>query len=437
MMHTIDLRDLPSSQADLARVIPRAITDVNAASAVAAQLISDVRERGEEALIEQAERLDGVRPERIRIHADEVSQAVRSLDPLVRDALEVAIARVRQATEAQIPASTVTELAPGAHVIQRWQPVNRVGLYVPGGKAVYPSSVVMNVVPAQVAGVSSVAIASPPQREFGGSVHPTILAAAGILGIEEVYAMGGAGAIGALASGVPSLGLDPVEIITGPGNVYVAAAKRLVRGVVGIDSEAGPTEILVIADATADAYLVATDLISQAEHDELAAVVLVTDSPELADAVSREVERLVASTNHSARVRIAVDGVQSALVLVSDMVAAAAFSNAYGPEHLEIQTAEPGAVLDMIESAGAIFLGAHSPVSLGDYLAGSNHVLPTGGQSRFASGLGAYTFLRPQQVINYDRSALQQVSSQIVALSGAEDLPAHGAAVSARFENRA
>ena len=436
-MHTIDLRDLPSSQADLARVIPRAITDVNAASAVAAQLISDVRERGEEALIEQAERLDGVRPERIRIHADEMRQAVRSLDPLVRDALEVAIARVRQATQAQVPASTVTELAPGAHVIQRWQPVNRVGLYVPGGKAVYPSSVVMNVVPAQVAGVSSVAIASPPQREFGGSVHPTILAAAGILGIDEVYAMGGAGAIGAFAYGVPSLGLDPVEIITGPGNVYVAAAKRLVRGVVGIDSEAGPTEILVIADATADAYLVATDLISQAEHDELAAVVLVTDSPELADAVSREVERLVASTNHSARVRIAVDGVQSALVLVSDMVAAAAFSNAYGPEHLEIQTAEPGAVLDMIESAGAIFLGAHSPVSLGDYLAGSNHVLPTGGQSRFASGLGAYTFLRPQQVINYDRSALQQVSSQIVALSRAEDLPAHGAAVSARFENRA
>ena len=436
MMHTIDLRDLPSSQADLARVIPRAITDVNAASAIAAQLISDVRERGEEALIEQAERLDGVRPERIRIHADEVSQAVRSLDPLVRDALEVAIARVRQATQAQVPASTVTELAPGAHVIQRWQPVNRVGLYVPGGKAVYPSSVVMNVVPAQVAGVSSVAIASPPQREFGGSVHPTILAAAGILGIDEVYAMGGAGAIGALAYGVPSLGLDPVEIITGPGNVYVAAAKRLVRGAVGIDSEAGPTEILVIADATADAYLVATDLISQAEHDELAAVVLVTDSPELADAVSREVERLVASTNHSARVRIAVDGVQSAMVLVSDMVAAAAFSNAYGPEHLEIQTAEPESVLDMIESAGAIFLGAHSPVSLGDYLAGSNHVLPTGGQSRFASGLGAYTFLRPQQVISYDRSALESVSSQIVALSEAEDLPAHGAAVSARFEDR-
>ncbi|MBC7590267.1 MAG: histidinol dehydrogenase [Salinibacterium sp.] len=436
MMHTIDLRDLPSSRADLAKMVPRAVTDVSAASAVAAQLIAEVRERGEDALLDQAQRLDGVRPPRVRIHADEVSYAVRSLDPMVRESLETAIDRVRRATQAQVPTSTVTQLAPGAQVIQRWQPVTRVGLYVPGGKAVYPSSVVMNVIPAQVAGVSSVALASPAQREFDGSVHPTILAAAGVLGVDEVYAMGGAGAIGALAYGVPNLGLDPVEIITGPGNIYVAAAKRLVRGTVGIDSEAGPTEILVIADATADAHLVATDLISQAEHDELAAVVLVTDSPELAAAVSREVEQLVASTRHSDRVRIAVDGVQSAVVLVTDIAAAAAFSNAYGPEHLEIQTAEPGAVLNLIESAGAIFLGAHSPVSLGDYLAGSNHVLPTGGQSRFASGLGAYTFLRPQQVINYDRAALQQVSSQIVALSNAEDLPAHGDAVTARFSDR-
>jgi histidinol dehydrogenase len=291
----------------------------------------------------------------------------------------------------------------------------------------------MNVVPAQVAGVSSVALASPAQKQFGGAVHPTILGAAGLLGVDEVYAMGGAGAIGAFAYGVADIGLDPVEIITGPGNVYVAAAKRLVRGVAGIDSEAGPTEILVIADATADADLVAADLVSQAEHDELAAAVLVTDSPELADAVAARVEQLAASAHHSERVRAALSGQQSATVLVSDLVAAAAFSNAYGPEHLEIQTAEPGAVLDLIESAGAIFLGANSPVSLGDYLAGSNHVLPTGGQSRFSSGLGAYTFLRPQQVINYTRAALQSVEAQIVALSTAEDLPAHGAAVTARF----
>ncbi|MCU1439425.1 MAG: hisD [Rhodoglobus sp.] len=434
MMHTIDLRDRQLSRAELAGLVPRAATDVATATEIAAQLIADVRSRGEMALLEQAERLDGVRPERIRIHADEVNKAVRGLDPTVREALEAAISRVSAATQAQVPESSVTEIAPGAEVIQRWQPVNRVGFYVPGGKAVYPSSVVMNVVPAQVAGVSSVALASPAQKAFHGSVHPTILGAAGLLGIDEVYAMGGAGAIGAFAYGVADLDLDPVEIITGPGNVYVAAAKRLVRGVVGIDAEAGPTEILVIADASADARLVAADLVSQAEHDELAAAVLVTDSAELALAVVAAVEALATTTRHAARVREALAGEQSAVVLVNDMAAAAAFSNAYGPEHLEIQTVEPGEVLDLIESAGAIFLGENSPVSLGDYLAGSNHVLPTGGQSRFASGLGAYTFLRPQQVVRYDRAALDAVRAQIVALSSAEDLPAHGDAVTARFE---
>lgn len=434
MIQTIDLRNSPPA-ADLSSIVPRAQLDVASASAVAADLIDDVRERGEVALIAQAERLDGVRPDRIRIHADQINRAVRELDPSVRDALEGAIERVVAASTAQLPQSTVTELGPGAQVIQRWQPVQRVGLYVPGGKAVYPSSVVMNVVPAQVAGVRSIALASPAQREFDGSVHPTILAAAGLLGVDEVYAMGGAGAIGALAYGVPSLGLDPVQVITGPGNVYVAAAKRLVRGVAGIDSEAGPTEILVIADATADARLVAADLVSQAEHDELAAAVLVTDSAELAEAVRAELHVLVPAAHHAERVREAFAGVQSAIVLVDSLAEAAAFSNAYGPEHLEIQTALPGEVLDLIDSAGAIFLGAHSPVSLGDYLAGSNHVLPTGGQSRFSSGLGAYTFLRPQQVINYDRAALQAVEARIVALSAAEDLPAHGAAVTARFEN--
>jgi len=433
MIQTIDLRELQLTRSELAAIVPRAATDVTVASEIAAQLISDVREWGEAALFNQAERLDGVRPERIRIHADEISGAVQTLKPEVRDALEEAIARVRVATRAQLPPSTVTQVAPGAEIIQRWQPVSRVGFYVPGGKAVYPSSVVMNVVPAQVAGVSSIALASPAQRQFGGAVHPTILGAAGLLGVEEVYAMGGAGAIGALAYGVPGLDLDRVDVITGPGNVYVAAAKRLVRGVVGIDSEAGPTEILVIADGQANAQLVAADLVSQAEHDELAAAVLVTDSPEFAASVVAAVEVLAARTHHGDRVRAALAGEQSAIVLVPDLAAAAAFSNVYGPEHLEIQTAQPGQVLDLIESAGAIFLGENSPVSLGDYLAGSNHVLPTGGQSRFAAGLGAYTFLRPQQVINYDRQALDAVRAQIVALSTAEDLPAHGDAVTARF----
>ena len=433
MIRTIDLRGQRPTLTELLRLMPRSQTDVTAATEAASALISDVRARGEEALLDQAERFDGVRPERIRIHSEEIAAAITLLDPAVREALEEAIVRVRAASRTQVPESSVTSLGPGADVIQRWSPVGRVGLYVPGGKAVYPSSVVMNVVPAQVAGVASVALASPPQKQFGGAIHPTILGAAGLLGVDEIYAMGGAGAIGAFAYGIPALGLDPVQVITGPGNVYVAAGKRLVRGVCGIDSEAGPTEIMVIADASADAELVAADLVSQAEHDELAAVVLVTDSVELAERVTSLLEPLVSSTTHSARVRIAFGGVQSAIVLVDDMEDAARFSNAYGPEHLEIQTAEPGTVLDRIESAGAIFLGAHSPVSLGDYLAGSNHVLPTGGQSRFSAGLGAYTFLRPQQVISYSREALKSVEKKVIALANAEDLPAHGQAISVRF----
>ena len=433
MIRTIDLRGQRPTLTELLRLMPRSQTDVTAATEAASALISDVRARGEAALLDQAERFDGVRPERIRIHSEEITAAITLLDPAVREALEEVIERVRSASKTQVPESSVTSLGPGADVIQRWSPVGRVGLYVPGGKAVYPSSVVMNVVPAQVAGVASIALASPPQKQFGGAIHPTILGAAGLLGVDEIYAMGGAGAIGAFAYGVPDLGLDPVQVITGPGNVYVAAGKRLVRGVCGIDSEAGPTEVLVIADASADAKLVAADLVSQAEHDELAAAVLVTDSVELAERVTSLLEPLVSSTTHSARVRIAFGGVQSAIVLVDDMEDAARFSNAYGPEHLEIQTAEPGTVLDRIESAGAIFLGAHSPVSLGDYLAGSNHVLPTAGQSRFSSGLGAYTFLRPQQVISYSREALKSVEKKVIALANAEDLPAHGQAVSARF----
>jgi histidinol dehydrogenase len=408
---------------------------VTAATAIADELIRDVREHGERALLDQAERLDGVRPAGIRVPAAELQEALQNLDPAVRAALDEAIGRVRAASAAQLPQPVTIRLDDGAHIVQRWAPINRVGLYVPGGKAVYPSSVVMNVVPAQVAGVESIALASPPQKDFGGSVHPTILAAAALRGIDEVYAMGGAGAVGAFAYGVPDAGLDPVQLITGPGNVYVAAAKRLVRGQAGIDAEAGPTEILVIADASANARFVAADLVSQAEHDELASAVLVTDSAEFASRVQEQLQAQAAVAAHSARVTEALGGQQSAIVLVDDLQAAVAFSNAYGPEHLEIQAAHADAVLDGIESAGAIFVGEHSPVSLGDYLAGSNHVLPTGGQARFSSGLGAYTFLRPQQVIRYDRVGLLGVRDHIVALATAEDLPAHAAAVTVRFED--
>ncbi|MWV59830.1 histidinol dehydrogenase [Rathayibacter sp. VKM Ac-2754] len=433
MIQTLDLRGRRPSATELLALVPRNPGTSANVGPVVAELIADVRARGAEALLEQAERLDGVRPPHLRVPAVQIADAVRELDPAVRRALEEAIDRVRRASAAQIPPARTTRLDDGATVTQRWQPVSRAGLYVPGGKAVYPSSVVMNAVPAQAAGVASIAITSPPQKAFGGAVHPTILAAAGLLGIDEVYAAGGAGAVAALAYGVDSIGLEPVSIVTGPGNIWVTTAKRQVLGQVGIDSEAGPTEILVIADSSADARLVAADLISQAEHDESASAVLVTDDIGLVRAVERELAAMAPLTHHSERVAIALGGPQSALVIVDDLEIACAFSDAYGPEHLELHTVDPEATAERIHDAGAIFLGPTSPVSLGDYLAGSNHVLPTLGQARFSSGLGAYTFLRPQQLISYDRSALERVAPHIRALSDAEALPAHGDAVDARF----
>lgn len=433
MLRTIDLRGRALTPAELLATVPRATTARQEALTTAAHIVDDVATRGETALREQAERFDGVSGHEVRVPVAHLDEALGALDPAVRSALEQAIERVRAASVAQVPAAAVTELGPGARVVQRWQPVRRVGLYVPGGKAVYPSSVVMNVVPAQVAGVSEIALASPPQREFGGRVHPVILGAAKLLGVTEVYAMGGAGAIGALAHGVAGLGLAPVDVVTGPGNNFVAAAKRAVAGLVGTDAEAGATEILVVADDSADARLVAVDLISQAEHDEQASAVLVTTSERLAARVRDEVVARAAATRHAERVAAALSGPQSAIVLVDDVPAATAFSNAYAPEHLELHLVDPHPE-DFVH-AGAVFVGAHSPVSLGDYLAGSNHVLPTGGQARYAAGLSAATFLRPQQVIEYDRDALGVVRDAIVTLAEAEALPAHGEAITARFQD--
>ncbi|UIN29478.1 histidinol dehydrogenase [Microbacterium binotii] len=433
MLQTIDLRGRTLSASELLAAVPRAEMAREAALTAAAQIVHDVAARGEQALREQAERFDGVADHAVRVPASHLDEALAELAPEVREALDEAILRVRAASAAQVPPPTTTELAPGARVVQRWQPVRRVGVYVPGGKAVYPSSVVMNVVPAQVAGVSVVALASPPQREFGGRIHPVILAAARLLGVDEVYAMGGAGAIGALAYGVASLDLDPVDVVTGPGNNFVAAAKRAVAGLVGTDAEAGATEILIVADDSAQPALVAADLISQAEHDEQASAVLVTPSAGLAERVSVELTVRQPRTRHAERVAAALSGPQSAIVLVDDIDQAIAFSNAYAPEHLEIHLSEPR--VDEFVNAGAVFVGDHAPVSLGDYLAGSNHVLPTGGQARYAAGLSASTFLRPQQVIEYDRAALAEVRDAIVTLARAEALPAHGEAVEARFED--
>lgn len=433
MIRTIDLRGRGLSRAELLTLVPRAAVSADVAVERVRPLVADVAARGEAALREQAHDFDGVQDHALRVPVEAIAASLDECPPEIEAALLELITRLRRGSAAQVPAEQITRFSDGAEIRQRWQPVSRVGLYAPGGKAAYPSSVIMNAVAAQTAGVASLALASPAQRDNHGLPHPAVLWAAALSGVEEVYAIGGAGAIAAFAHGVPTIGLDPVDVVTGPGNVFVAAAKRVVNGIVGIDSEAGTTEILVIADDAADPGYVAADLISQAEHDEAAASVLVTDSEEFAAAVLTEVAQSAPRTRHAERVRAALGGQQSAVILVDDLAMAARVSNAYAPEHLEIQTREDDRVLSDITDAGAIFLGPFTPVSLGDYLAGSNHVLPTGGTARFASGLGAHTYLRPQQIIRYNRTALEATRAPLLALADSEGLPAHGEAVSARF----
>lgn len=435
---TIDLRGRHLSLPALRAAVPRAKGQTVAdAEEKVLRIISAVRERGFAALAELAERFDGVAQEHPLVPGEALAAALDQLDPAVRAALEESISRARKFADGQRPRNVDVELGDGAVVSQNWVPVARVGLYVPGGLAVYPSSVIMNVVPALAAGVESIALASPPQKEFGGLPHPTILAAASLLGITEVYAIGGAQAIAAFAYGVEATeagpALEPVDVVTGPGNIFVATAKRLVKGVVGIDSEAGTTEIAILADDSAQPALVAADLLSQAEHDPKAASVLITDSEELAAAVRAELALQAAATKHSARVQEALSGPQSGVVLVDGLEQGIAACDAYAAEHLEIMTRDAAAVAARIRNAGAIFVGDYSPVSLGDYCAGSNHVLPTSGTAAFSSGLNVTTFLRAIQVVNYSREALAEVSGHIVSLSRAEDLPAHGDAVTARF----
>jgi histidinol dehydrogenase len=431
VLSLIDLRGPASGRGpELASLLPRAGLDVATAMDQVRPVVEAVRERGAAAVVEATARFDGVQLSALRVPAAAIAAAGAALDPAIRTALGVAIERARLVHGAQRREDVTTQVVPGGTVTQRWRPVSRVGLYVPGGLAVYPSSVVMNVVPAQVAGVGSIAVTSPPQKETG-LPHPHILAACALLGVDEVYAVGGAQAVAMFAYG--TAGSAPVDLITGPGNVWVTAAKRLVRGVVGIDAEAGPTEIAVLADDTADPRHVAADLISQAEHDPLAASVLVTTSTALLEAVEDELARQVAATKHTERITQALTGTQSAAVLVDDVEAGLRVVDAYGAEHLEIQTRDARQVAERVRSAGAIFVGPWSPVSLGDYCAGSNHVLPTGGCARHSSGLSVQTFLRGVQLIEYSADALRDVAPHVVALAGAEDLPAHGQAVTARF----
>ncbi len=406
--------------------------DVAAVIATVQPIVADVRERGEAAIREATARFDGVELASIRVAPEELSAALAALDPDVRAALEVAIARVRKVHGDQRRADVTTQVVPGGSVTQRWVPVRRVGLYVPGGLAMYPSSVVMNVVPAQIAGVDAIAVSSPPQRETGRP-DARVLAACALLGVEEVYAVGGAQAVAMFAYGGGVC--EPVDVVTGPGNVYVTAAKRVVRGVVGIDAEAGPTEIAILADDSADPAHVAADLISQAEHDPAAASVLVTDSVALADAVDLELAHRVPQTKHAGRIAAALAGPQSGTVLVADLAAGVAVVDAYAAEHLEIQTRDAAAWAARVRNAGAIFVGAYSPVSLGDYCAGSNHVLPTGGCARHSGGLSVQTFLRGIHVVAYDEVALRDVAGHVVTLAEVEDLPAHGQAVTVRFRS--
>lgn len=436
MLRIVDLTR--ETTGGLRRAVPRADFDVDAAMAAIIPVCTAVKDRGAEALREYSEKFDHVVPDHLRVPAEALVEAAANLDDTLRQAFTESIRRRRQVCrEVEVETSPApVEVAAGARVSQRIVPVGRVGLYVPGGFAPLASSVIMNVVPAQEAGVASIAVASPPQAEFGGLPHPNILALCHLLGVDEVYAVGGAQAIAMFAHGVE--GSDEadscprVDMVTGPGNIYVVAAKRYLRGTVGIDSEAGPTEIAILADKTADPRHVAADLMSQAEHDTLAAAVLVTDSTELADAVEKELAPMVEATLHSERIRTSLTSEQSAIVMVRDIDQGLEVVNAYAAEHLEIQTADAAAVAARVHNAGAIFVGPWSPVSLGDYSAGSTHVLPTAGAACHSSGLSVRSFMRAVHVIDYTEDALLDLADSVENFALAENLPGHANAITVR-----
>ena len=439
MMRVVDLRTRHLTKRGYQELLPRAPLDINSALETVNPIIESVKNGDESTLLALSEKFDGVAPRSLRVPQEVIEKALSELDSQLRSIIVEAIRRVRIVHRDQQRGTNSTKVVDGGEVTERWVPVDRVGLYVPGGKAVYPSSVIMNVVPAQIAGVSSIAIASPAQRDNDGWPHQTILATCALLGVKEIYAMGGAQAVAAFAYGIRNKDeeiISPVDFVTGPGNIYVAAAKRALRGVIGIDSEAGPTEIAIVADETAIADEVASDLISQAEHDTIAAAILITDSIRLAEEVQDRLAVRVAKTRHSERIKEALSGIQSAIVLTENLEQSLDIANAYAAEHLELVVRDPQGASMKIRNAGAVFLGRFSPVSLGDYLAGSNHVLPTGGCACHSSGLSVQTFLRGLHFITYSERALRDIASSVITFAQAEDLPAHGEAIAARFEER-
>ena len=432
-LRTVDFRGRALTKSEYLRELPRAQLDIETAMTAIEPILSTVANATEKDLIDLGEKFDGVRPNSIRVKLEDITNALTSLDPQVRAALEEAIVRIKRVHADQSRVEKKTVVVDGGDVTQRWIPVDRVGLYVPGGRAVYPSSVIMNVVPAQIARVPSIAVASPPQADNNGLPNQTILATCALLGITEVYAIGGAQAVAMFAYGVPGV-CERADMVTGPGNIYVAAAKRALRGLIGIDSEAGPTEIAILADDSAVAREVAADLISQAEHDVIAAAVLVTPSLQLAQDVQVELEQRVSATKHQERIREALSGIQSAIVLVDNEAQGIDVVNAYAAEHLELVTHSPEVTAQSIRNAGAVFLGRFTPVSLGDYSAGSNHVLPTGGCACHSSGLSVQSFLKSVSFIQYSEGAFRDIANNVITLANSEDLPAHGEAMSARLE---
>ena len=434
MIRQIDLRGKALSKGEYAQLLPRATLDVDKALKLIEPILARVKSGNESDLIQLAKEFDGVTPTQIRVPKAEIESALLKLDPSIRTALEISIERIKKVHLDQVRQDKTTNVVAGGKVIEKWIPVDRVGLYVPGGSAVYPSSVIMNVVPAQIAKVPSIAIASPPQKDNNGLPNELILATCALLGVYEVYAVGGAQAIALFAYGIKDL-CEKCDLVTGPGNIYVVAAKRALRGLIGIDSEAGPTEIAIVADESANASEVATDLISQAEHDKSAASILVTNSIELATKVEDELRIRVPKTLHSERIKSALSGIQSAIVIVDSVKQAIDVVNAYAAEHLEIQTKNASEDAKLIRNAGAVFIGPYTPVSLGDYSAGSNHVLPTGGCACHSSGLSVQTFLRGLHFIEYDKQSLSDIAQTVITLAEAENLPAHGQAIRVRFEN--
>ncbi len=435
MMRRVDFRGKKYTKAQYKAELPRATLDVAAALKLIQPILDRVEHGTEEELFLLAEEFDGVRPQHIRIPEELLQQSLANLDSDIREALELSIARIKKVHSHQLRDSSIVQVVDGGVVQEKWIPVDRVGLYVPGGRAVYPSSVMMNVIPAQIAGVTSIAIATPPQRDFAGLPHPTILATCALLGITEVFAVGGAQAIALFAYGMEGV-CEKADMVTGPGNIYVAAAKRALRGIIGIDSEAGPTEIAILADHSAVVSDVTADLMSQAEHDTIAAAILVTNSTSLANMVEEELTLRLPRTKHSSRIAEALSGVQSAIVLVDSIDQGLEVVNAYAAEHLEIHTENARHDALSIRNAGAVFIGRFAPVSLGDYSAGSNHVLPTGGCACHSSGLSVQTFLRGIHFIEYDEEAFRAIAPTVITLANSEDLPAHGEAMSVRFEGQ-